>query len=125
MKANTTMEGDLLVILRHAPHGSSWLREGLDAALVAAAFGQRVTLLFQGNGALALVQGQQAGPLGQKGTATTLDMLTMYDIDSLYVDAEALAQFGLPRESLQLPAIPAEVDTTQSLIHSHRLVLTF
>lgn len=125
MKANPKGDGDLLVILRHAPHGSSWLREGLDAALVAAAFGQAVTLLFQGNGALALVKGQQAGPLGQKGSAATLDMLTMYDIDSLYVDAEALAQFGLPREALQLPATPADASTIQALINCHRLVLTF
>lgn len=125
MKANTKVEGDLLVILRHAPHGSSWLREGLDAALVSAAFGQAVTLLFQGDGALALVKGQQMGPLGQKGTAATLDMLAMYDIDSLYVDAEALAQFGLPHEALQLPAIPADASTLQGLINSHRLVLTF
>ena len=46
----------LLVIIRHAPHNSSWLREGLDAALVAAAFGQPVHLLFLGQGILALLK---------------------------------------------------------------------
>src|SRR5690554_8205650 len=90
MSLPSSVSGDLLVILRHPPHGSSWLREGLDVALVAAAFGQAVSLLFQGEGVLALLKGQQAGPLGQKGTAATLDMLAMYEIQSLYVDGAAL-----------------------------------
>src|SRR5690554_1089031 len=86
------LRGDLLVILRHAPHGTSWLREGLDAALVAAAFGRRVTLLFMGEGVTALLPGQAAGPLGQKGTAPTLEMLEMYDIETLLVEAEARSE---------------------------------
>ena len=121
----TQLGGDVLVILRHPPHGSSWLREGLDAALVAAAFGQRVSLLFQGDGVLALVAGQGPGPLGQKGTAPTLDMLAMYDIEALYLDSVALAQLGLNGDVLQLPAQPAEAADIAHLIATHRLVLTF
>lgn len=117
--------GDLLVILRHPPHGSSWLREGLDAALVAAAFGQSVSLLFQGDGVLALVSGQTSGPLGQKGTASTLEMLGMYDIETLYADATALDERGLSREDLMLPTRPADGALTAALIADHRLVLVF
>jgi tRNA 2-thiouridine synthesizing protein C len=117
--------GDLLIILRHAPHGSSWLREGLDVALVAAAFGQSVTLLFQGDGVLALTKGQRAGPLGQKGTAATLDMLAMYDIESLFFDEAALARFGLTQQDLQLPAAGAGTDAIPDLLAGHRLVLIF
>nr|WP_299241168.1 sulfurtransferase complex subunit TusC [uncultured Halomonas sp.] len=93
----------MLVVLRHAPHGSSWLREGLDVALVGAAFGQTVNLLFLGEGVQALMKDQQKGPLGQKGTHPTLDMLAMYDIDTLLVDADSLAQRGLTEADLQLP----------------------
>ncbi|QOR38842.1 sulfurtransferase complex subunit TusC [Billgrantia diversa] len=125
MRSHPTVSGDLLVILRHAPHGSSWLREGLDAALVAAAFGQSVTLLFQGDGVLALARGQQSGPLGQKGTAATLDMLEMYDIDSLHFDLEALERFGLTQQDLQLPAAGVDAGSIPRLIAGHRLVLTF
>lgn len=117
--------GDLLVILRHASHGSSWLREGLDAALVAAAFGQSVTLLFQGDGVLALAKGQGPGALGQKGTASTLDMLAMYDIESLYFDEDACARFGLTRQDLQLPAVGADAHVIPQLLAGHRLVLSF
>ncbi|MFB9146492.1 DsrE family protein [Halomonas alkalicola] len=119
------VDGDLLVILRHAPHGTSWLREGLDAALVAAAFGRRVTLLFMGEGVTALVPGQANGPLGQKGTAPTLEMLEMYDIDTLLVEAEALARFGLAVEGLMLPARAVAAAQLPALTADHSLVLTF
>lgn len=125
MSSSADFSGDLLVILRHVPHGSSWLREGLDAALVAAAFGQAVTLLFQSDGLLALAKGQQSGPLGQKSTAATLDMLAMYDIESLYFDLEALERFGLAQQDLQLPAAGVDASSIPQLIAGHRLVLTF
>ncbi|XKE47362.1 sulfurtransferase complex subunit TusC [Halomonas organivorans] len=117
--------GDLLVILRHSPHGSSWLREGLDAALVGAAFGQRVHLLFMGEGVTALVEGQQAGALGQKGTAPTLEMLEMYDIETLWVEAEALARFGLSPDDLMLDPVPLSADALARAVATHPLVLTF
>ncbi|PWV80608.1 DsrE family protein [Halomonas sp. A11-A] len=119
------VDGDLLVILRHAPHGTSWLREGLDAALVAAAFGRRVTLLFMGEGVTALVPGQAGGPLGQKGTAPTLEMLEMYDIDTLLVEEEALARFGLVVEGLMLSARAVAAAELPALTAAHSLVLTF
>ncbi|MCE8002004.1 sulfurtransferase complex subunit TusC [Billgrantia ethanolica] len=125
MSSHALATGDLLVILRHAPHGSSWLREGLDAALVAAAFGQSVTLLFQSDGVLALARGQQAGPLGQKSTAPTLDMLTMYDIESLFFVEDALASFGLTQQDLQLPASGIPVTAIPELLAGHKQILTF
>ncbi|MBB3229865.1 sulfurtransferase complex subunit TusC [Halomonas stenophila] len=117
--------GELLVILRHGPHGTSWLREGLDAALVAAAFGRRVSLLFMGEGVGALVTGQQAGPLGQKGTAPTLEMLAMYDIETLWVEAEALSSLGLAEDDLMLPARPLAAEAIERAVAAHPLVLTF
>ncbi|ERS89996.1 sulfurtransferase complex subunit TusC [Halomonas sp. PBN3] len=120
-----THHGDLLVILRHAPHGSSWLREGLDAALVAAAFERRVTLLFLGEGALALLKGQGVGPLGQKGTAPTLAMLEMYDIDRLLVEDRALRDYGLDASALLLPARPVGADEVAEALAAHPLVLNF
>lgn len=116
---------DMLVILRHSPHGSSWLREGLDAALVAAAFGRGVSLLFMGEAVAALVHGQQAGPLGQKGTATTLEMLEMYDIETLLVEEAALEALGLDPGDLMLPVTLLSPPAIAAQPAAHRLVLTF
>ncbi|WP_136246704.1 sulfurtransferase complex subunit TusC [Halomonas borealis] len=120
-----TPAGDLLVILRHAPHGSGWLREGLDVALVAAAFGGDVSLLFMGEGVTALVEDQAAGALDQKGTAPTLRMLEMYDIDTLWVEAEALARFGLSADELMLAPRVLQAEDSAELIRRHARVLTF
>lgn len=119
------LESELLVILRHGPHGSSWLREGLDAALVAAAFGRKVSLLFMGEGVMALCRGQESGPLGQKGTAATLTMLEMYDIDSLWVETAALQRLGLSTQDLMLPTRPVTSETLAIMIAAAPLVLTF
>lgn len=118
-------DNDLLVILRHGPHGSSWLREGLDAALVAAAFGRRVSLLFMGEGVTALLTGQQVGPLGQKGTATTLEMLEMYDIETLLVEEQGLACLGLSSDDLMLEVECLSPTALARVLCGHRLVLTF
>ena len=117
--------GDLLVILRHGPHGTSYLKEGLDTALVGAAFGRRVSLLFMASGVAALVPGQGVGPLGQKGTQPTLAMLEMYDIDRLFVDGAGLAELGVAPETLTPDATVIEGDAIAALMAEHALVLTF
>lgn len=122
---NDTSQKSILVVLRHAPHGSSWLREGLDTALVGAALGQRVSLLFLGDGIDALVKGQQKGPLGQKGTHPTLDMLAMYDIDNVLVDADSLVVRGVSSEELQIPATLVEASELPSLFATHSTIFNF
>lgn len=122
---NADSKTPMLVVLRHAPHGSSWLREGLDVALVGAAFGQSVSLLFLGDGVEALISGQQQGPLGQKGTHPTLDMLTMYDIDILLVDADSLAERGLSEADLQLPVTLIASPQLPCVFSRHAPVLNF
>lgn len=115
----------LLVVLRHGPHGSSWLREGLEVALVGAALGQDVSLLFYGEGVTALLKEQQVGPLAQKGTQPMLEMLPMYDIESLWVDAEALGTYDLTLDELVVPAKEVGRHEVSDLFQRHRLVLNF
>lgn len=91
----------LLVIIRHAPYGSNLLREGLDAALVAAAFGQPVDLLFLGQGIMALLKEQGSGAPGQKASLPTMDMLEMYDIENLWASEAALTAVGVSSATLR------------------------
>ena len=120
-----TVPQDLLIVLRHPPHGSQWLREGLDVALVAAAFGQRVGLLFQGDGVYALLKDQQAGALGQKGTHPQMAMLEMYDIDTLWVSETALAERELSADDLMLPVVPLNAEAVAELFARHPRTLIF
>ncbi|MDR5885570.1 DsrE family protein [Vreelandella janggokensis] len=116
---------ELLVIIRHAPHNSNWLREGLDAALVGAAFGQSVRLLFMGQGALALCREQQAGAPGQKASLPTIDMLEMYDIDQLNVPQRVLDDLKLPLEALVDGVTPLSEEQVKALFSQNRPILNF
>ncbi|MDN3526396.1 sulfurtransferase complex subunit TusC [Halomonas sabkhae] len=118
-------EGDILLVLRHAPHGSSWLREGLDIALVGAAFDRKVSLLFMGEGVLALLSGQTSGALGQKGTHPTLQMLEMYDVDALYAESAAMSRFAVAEADLLLTPERVGETAIADLLKHHDLVLTF
>ncbi|BBI51167.1 hypothetical protein HORIV_35880 [Vreelandella olivaria] len=115
----------LLVVIRHAPHGSNWLREGLDAALVAAAFGQPVQLLFMGQGIMALLKEQGSGAPGQKATLPTIDMLEMYDIDKLWVAEGALQSMNLSADSLVEGVTLIADKEVPGLLHQHTKILNF
>ncbi|WP_110665355.1 sulfurtransferase complex subunit TusC [Salinicola halophilus] len=115
----------LLIVLRHPPHGSSWLREGIDVALVAAAFGREVELLFQGDGVFALLEGQAAGALDQKGTHPQLKMLEMYDIERLWVSQRDLDRRGLTVDDLMLPVTTLDPDGVAALHAARPLSLIF
>ena len=118
-------EHERLVIIRHAPYSSNALREGLDVALVAAAFGQTVSLLFLGQGVLALLKEQAAGAPGQKATLPTSDMLEMYDIDQLLVPQSALDALNLQAAQLVDGATVVADDTLPELVQRHSYVMNF
>lgn len=118
-------ENERLVIIRHAPFSSNALREGLDVALVAAAFGQVVNLLFMGQGVLALVKEQTAGAPGQKATLPTIDMLEMYDIDQLLVPRQALEALNLNADQLVDGVTIITDNGLSELLNRHSNVLNF
>lgn len=96
----TTNSNSLLVLTRRAPYGSSLARSALDTALAAAAFEQSVSLLFQGEGVLQLLPEQASDDLGTRNHRRVLDSLPLYGIETLYVDAPALAALGMSAEDL-------------------------
>ncbi|HDZ46759.1 hypothetical protein LCGC14_0121380 [marine sediment metagenome] len=115
----------LLVVIRHAPHSSNLLREGLDAALVAAAFGKPVHLLFMGQGIMALLKEQGSGAPGQKATLPIIDMLEMYDIDKLLVPEETLRTMKIPPDQLVEGVTLLAADEVASIFQQHHQLLSF
>lgn len=85
----------LLVIVRHSPYGSSLGRVSLDTALAAAAFDQPVSLLFMGDGVLQLCADQDSHAIGVKNIGRLLASLPMYEIEQVYVDAEATKRYNM------------------------------
>ena len=82
----------LLVVFRRAPYGRGLTRGGYDLALAAAAFEQPVSLLFMDDAVWQLMPGQSTARIDAKSIESTLASLSLYDIDTLYVEADALAR---------------------------------
>ncbi|RUR27217.1 sulfurtransferase complex subunit TusC [Vreelandella andesensis] len=120
-----TEPNERLVVIRHAPYSSNELREGLDVALVAAAFGQAVSLLFLGQGVLALLKEQKAGAPGQKSTLPTIDMLEMYDIETILVPTETLQNFNITADQLVDGVTLLPISDLPDLFQRYDYVLNF
>lgn len=119
------MDNTLLVVICSAPYQGVRLRESLDALLVGAAFGKPVVPLFMGQGVLALLPGQAPGAPGQKAALPIIEMLEMYDIDTLYLPAADAAARGLDGRDLIANTRLLDADAVKTLLHEAGQVLTF
>ena len=89
--------------MQTAPHSGVRLQEILDTILTAAAFDQKVALLFLDEGVFQLKKGQQPEMQGLKDTASIFNALEIYDVNDLYTEVESLQERGLKPSDLTLP----------------------
>ena len=89
----------LAFVFTRAPHGCSAGREGLDAALAAAAICEQVSLFFIGDGVLQLTPHQQPEKVLARNYIATFGVLPLYDVEECYICAESLSERGLTPES--------------------------
>jgi tRNA 2-thiouridine synthesizing protein C len=85
----------VLLVLRHSPYGSSLAKASVDVALATAAFSQAIDLLFLGDGVLQLMPDQHSRALGMKNVGRQLASLPLYDINYVYVDAQAVTRYNM------------------------------
>ena len=116
---------DLLVIIRCPPYGSSLARASLEVALAAAAFDQKVNLLFLGDGVLQLLPGQDSEALGRKNQERTLASLPLYEIEQVYLDAEAAVRYGIDPLAAPVPAVILGTEQIRQLLRTHDRLLPF
>ncbi|MTJ81699.1 MAG: sulfurtransferase complex subunit TusC [Telmatospirillum sp.] len=93
----------LLFVARCPPHGGARAAEMLDAALIAASFGQDVHLAFLDDGVFQLLADQQPGPDGPRNFAAGFADLDDYDIDPVWVERDSLGVRGLSAGDLMIP----------------------
>ncbi len=119
-----SLEG-ALVILSHAPYGGNLARSALDTVLAAAAFEQPVALLLLGAAVLMVLPEQDGQRVGRRTPGKIFASLSLYDVDPVYLDVDAVGEYGIGPE--QLPAGVRLVDTQgqRELIDGHRHVLGF
>ena len=84
-----------MYVNRHAPHGTIYALEGLEAVLIGAAFDQDVSMAFIGDGVFQLKKGQDTTDSDIKNYSPTYRALGDYDVNQLYVERESLEERGL------------------------------
>ncbi len=89
-----------MYINRTAPHGSIYAQEGLEVALIGAAFDQDVSMAFIDDGVFQIKSGQDTAATGMKNFSPAWRALGDYDITRLYVEKESLAARGLDVDDL-------------------------
>lgn len=88
------------IINRGAPHGSAQGRESLDLTLALSAFNESLSLFFLSDSVYQLVPGQQTDAILQKNFQPLFKMLDLYDVENIYVCAQALQVRGLTESQL-------------------------
>ena len=114
-----------LIVCRRPPYGESYAREALDTALAMAVFDQPIALLFFDDGVSQLLNAHDSAAISEKSFEKQLSALPMYDINSIYVDVEALQQRGLALADLSLPAQAVSSDEIIALLRDHDVILNF
>ncbi|MBX2882520.1 MAG: sulfurtransferase complex subunit TusC [Granulosicoccus sp.] len=89
-----------LYVNRRAPHGTNYAQEGLEVALIGAAFDQDVMMAYVDDGVFQLKQDQDTAEIGTKNFSATFGALGDYDIQKMYVERESLAVRGMSEEDL-------------------------
>jgi tRNA 2-thiouridine synthesizing protein C len=70
---------------------------------MAAAFDQRVVLLFEGDGVYALMKQQRPEMIGLKDVSPVLKALSVYDINDILVEKESMDARAMVAEQLVIP----------------------
>jgi tRNA 2-thiouridine synthesizing protein C len=120
-----TNDKRLLLIIRHSPYGSSLARASIDVALAAAAFDQAVSLLFVGDGVLQLLPDQDTEEQGVRNLGKLLASLPLYDIEQVYVDAEAADLYHLDLTIAPVSAQALDRQAMSQLLLNHDHLMGF
>lgn len=120
----------LLFIQSHAPFTDLAAQEGLDAALVAAAFDQSVTLLFVDDGVYQLLTDQSGEQIERFSAASPISALHLYEIKRLCVCMHSLEARGLKADDVLASCGELGADFLTSteigaLINEHDRALSF
>jgi len=114
-----------MFVNRRAPYGTIYALEGLEVALISAAFDQDVSLAFLDDGVYQLVKGQQTKGLEVKNFSPTYRALEGYDIEKLYVERESLEARGIAEEQLLVAVEIVSAREMAELMEAQDVIIAF
>lgn len=111
-----------LFILRQPPRSGIRAKETLDMVLTFAAFDQTVGILFTDDGVHQLQPGQQ-DVSDMPVMSEMLGALSMYDVDSVWVEQESLQARGLTVTDTAIPVRAIARSAVAELLAAHDVVM--
>ncbi|MBV7300979.1 sulfurtransferase complex subunit TusC [Enterovibrio paralichthyis] len=112
-------------VFSSAPHGSAAGREGLDAVLATSNYSEDLVLFFVGDGVMQLLAGQSPDTVLCRDYISTFKMLSLCDVEEVYVCAESLAERGLSEQPLIISAEKVSADEIATTLGRCSKVLQF
>jgi tRNA 2-thiouridine synthesizing protein C len=100
MQTSPPIRKTITFISRKSPYGSAYAKACLDMVLSTAVFEQQVNLVFMDDGVLQLQAAQRPAAIDAKDLSAALTALPIYDVESIYADAESLKQRGMEAANL-------------------------
>ena len=114
-----------LFLLHSEPLGSTRLRAGLDSVLGFAVFGQEPTVLFSHDAVLALCPRVSAAGRAVPDLRKVIESFPLYDVETIWVDGESLAQRVIDPGLLPAFARIATAEERRRLLASAPAVLSY
>ncbi|ODN43602.1 sulfurtransferase complex subunit TusC [Piscirickettsia litoralis] len=115
----------LAIILQTAPYGNHTAQSGLNAALAASAMIEDLSVFFVGDGILQLKKNQSTKALKCKNQLPVYQLLTLYDVENIYIDSTALQQYSLTHNDIQHSYTRLKTTEIYQCIYSHDHLLSF
>lgn len=115
-------ELELLLVLRRPPYDGVRVLEALDAALVAAAFDLKVSILLLEDAIFALLDKQQANLIGRRTVGKLLQALPDYEINTVYACADSLSDRGMIETDSVITVRLLTTDEQAELLSNHDVV---
>ena len=108
----------ILFIVAHAPRRGALAAETLDEILIGAAFEQKISVLFTGDGVYQLLEHPDTDNIARGYRA-----LPTYDVNDVYIDKKAAQQRGISLDALVLPVRPLSRHGIQTLVADNDIVI--
>ncbi len=116
---------NILIIIRQGPFSSILPAAALDILLTAAAFEQKLTLLFMGDGVLHLLSEQNATGIGMKNISKALPSLELYEVNQVFLEKDAITNRNIQNEKLVMPIAALSLNQIAESIENADQIFNF
>ena len=114
----------VLITINGSPLNTPNAKEAVEMAFAFASLDQEVALLIRGPGVNLLRAGQQPEQLQSQDYLALLKAIELYDIDTLYVLAADMQQYGVTEDVISLPITPLSRDELSAFHHTFDQVIS-